>query len=275
MEFIELQDEKVPALGLGTWKLKGNDCKRAVKNALELGYRHIDTAQAYDNEEHVGQAINNSEVSRSDIWLTTKVWRTNFSHDKLKKSVNKSLEKLQTHYVDLLLIHWPPTDNATLAELIEAMQELVEQDKVRNIGISNFTPEQMEKAQDLAEIPILTNQVEYHPSLNQENVLEKAREMDVMLTAYSPLARGEVMGNETIKQVADNHGKSEAQVALRWLIQQENVAAIPKATSREHIKDNFDIFDFELSKEEMEKINDLRKKNNRKVNPSFAPDTWN
>lgn len=269
MEYVELQDEKVPALGFGTWQLKGEDCVEGVKTALDLGYRHIDTAQAYGNEDKVGKGIQESDVERDDIWLTTKVWRDNLNTQDLKGSVEESLDRLGTEYVDLLLIHWP-FQEMDLKAVVEKMDELVKEGKARNIGISNFLPKQMERAQQLSDHNLLTNQVEYHPFLNQDKVLDKCRDMDMMLTAYSPIARGDVIGNETLKEIGDRYGKSEVQVALRWLIQQDNVAAIPKATSGDHIRQNLDIFDFELSDEETEAISELRG-NERKVDPDFAP----
>lgn len=271
MEHVELQGEKIPALGLGTWQLKGENCVEAVKTALENGYRHIDTAQAYGNEDRVGRGIRESGVDREDIWLTTKVWRDNLNRKNLKKSVEESLEKLDTEYVDLLLIHWP-FEEMDLEAVLEEMNELVREGKTRYIGISNFLPEQMDKAQELSEAPLLTNQVEYHPFLDQSEVLEKCSEHSMMLTAYSPLARGDVIGNQKLEEIGEKYGKSEVQVALRWLIQQDNVTAIPKATSEEHIVQNLDIFDFELSEQEMETISELGG-NDRKVDPDFGP--WN
>lgn len=270
MEYVTVNDTDVPALGLGTWQLKGEDCVNAVKTALNIGYRHIDTAQAYGNEEKVGEGIEKSEVDREDFFLTTKVWRDNLNEENLKESVEESLEKLQTDYIDLLLIHWP-FEEMNLEKVLGEMEELVEEGKARNIGISNFTSDQIEEAQSLTDVHLMTDQVEYHPFLDQTTGLEKCREHDMMLTAYSPLARGNVIGNETLKQIGDRHGKSEVQVALRWLVQQENVAAIPKATSEEHIRANFDIFDFELTEDEVEKINEL-KGSERKVDPDFAPE---
>lgn len=269
MEYIELQDEKIPALGFGTWQLTGDDCVEGVETALELGYRHIDTAQVYENEEEVGQGLQNSDVDREDIWLTTKVWRDRLNTEDLKASVEESLEKLQTEYVDLLLIHWP-FEEMNLEAVLQEMDELIEEGKVNHIGISNFPPEQMKEAQKLSDHDLLTNQVEYHPFLDQNEVLEKCSEHEMMLTAYSPLARGDVIGNETLEEISERHGKSEVQVALRWLIQQDNVAAIPKATSRDHIEQNLEIFDFELSDKEMEAISELAR-NDRKVDPDFGP----
>jgi 2,5-diketo-D-gluconate reductase B len=270
MEYVELQEEKIPAIGLGTWQLTEN-CAESVENAINMGYIHIDTAQAYGNEAEVGEGIQNAETDRDDIWLTTKVWRDNLNKEDLKKSVEESLEKLKTDYVDLLLIHWPFPE-MDLEEVLAEMDEVVEEGKARNIGISNFTAEQTHKAQEISNHDLLTNQVEYHPFLNQDEVLEECRTQDMMLTAYSPLARGDVIGNETLQEIGENYGKSEVQVALRWLIQQENICAIPKATSAEHQEANLDIFDFELSESEMEEISDLAK-SERKVDPDFGP--WN
>ncbi|MFQ3275145.1 MAG: 2,5-diketo-D-gluconate reductase B, partial [Candidatus Nanohaloarchaea archaeon] len=208
MEYLELQDEKIPALGFGTWQLKEEDCVKGVKTALEKGYRHIDTAQAYGNEEQVGQGLKESDVEREDIWLTTKLWRDNLNREDLKESVHKSLEKLGIEYVDLLLIHWPFKE-MDLKAVLEEMNDLVEEGKVRNIGVSNFTPEQMEKAREYSDVPLLTNQVEYHPFLSQDEVLEKCRDKDMMLTAYSPLARGDVIGNKKLRRIGEKYGKSE------------------------------------------------------------------
>lgn len=272
MEYVHIQGEQVPALGFGTWQLEGKECLEGVKHALETGYRHIDTAQAYGNEEQVGKAIEESEVSRENIWLTTKIWRDNLNQDDLQDSVERSLEKLGTNYVDLLLIHWPFPE-MDLEEVIPEMEELVEQRKVMHIGVSNFLPGQVDRAQEISSIPLFTNQVEYHPFLDQSGVLEKCREHDMMLTAYSPLARGDVIGNDTLEEIGDRYGKTAAQVALRWLVQQEGVAAIPKAGSPEHREQNFDIFDFELAADEMEEISSLTSRNERKVDPGFGP--WN
>ncbi|PSH02362.1 MAG: hypothetical protein BRC26_00940 [Nanohaloarchaea archaeon QH_8_44_6] len=269
MEYVEIQNEKISTLGLGTWQLKGEECVKGVKTALENGYRHIDTAQIYGNEAQVGRGIEESDVDRDDIWVTTKVWRDNLNKQGLKDSVNESLEKLRTDYVDLLLIHWP-FEEIDLGTVLPEMNELEEEGKVRKIGISNFTPEQMKQAERYSDSELLTNQVEYHPFLSQDKVLEKCREKDMMLTAYSPLARGDVLENEKLQEIGEKYGKSPAQVSLSWLIQQDNVAAIPKATSQEHIQQNIDIFDFKLTEQEMETISELAK-GDRKVDPDFGP----
>lgn len=269
MEYVNLRGEKVPKIGLGTWKMTDR-CVESVKTALNHGYRHIDTAQVYGNEEKVGRGIEESNVDREEIWVTTKVWRDNLNQRDLKKSVDESLEKLRTDYVDLLLIHWPFRE-MDMETVLSEMNDLVEEGKVRKIGISNFNTDQMERAQELSEAELFTNQVEYHPFLGQDEVLEKCREMDMMLTAYSPLARGEVLGNMVLDRIGQKYGKSEAQVALRWLTQQDNVCAIPKASTERHIKENFNIFDFELNPAEMEEVSDLYR-GKRKVDPSFGPD---
>lgn len=269
MEYVNVKGEEVPKIGLGTWQLTEH-CVESVKYALNNGYRHVDTAQVYGNEEKVGTGIQEADVDREDIWLTTKVWRDNLNKQSLKASVEESLEKLKTDYVDLLLIHWPFAE-MNQEEVLKQLNELVEEGKARNIGISNYTPEGMEEAYKQSETELLTNQVEYHPFLNQDAVLEKCQELEMMLTAYSPLARGEIIGNKTLKQIGDKYGKSEAQVALRWLTQQQNVAAIPKASSKQHIDANLDIFDFQLTEQEQKKISELAR-NERKVNPDFGPE---
>lgn len=268
MEFVEIQGEKVPALGLGTWQSPGDTCRQAVRHALELGYRHIDTAQIYENEEFVGQGLADSNVDRDEIFLTTKVWRSKMRHDDVIASTHESLRKLGTDYVDLLLLHWP-VDEVPFAESLEALIELKEQQKIRHLGISNFTPGQVDEALETTQI--FANQVEYHPYLSQAELLEMAREHDHMLTAYSPLARGDVAQDSTLAEIGERYGKSAAQVALRWHIQQPNVATIPKANSAEHREANFDVFDFELSDDEMARIHELADPSGRRIDPSFAP----
>lgn len=269
MQHVELKTEEVPKIGLGTWQLTGRECRDAVKNAVDIGYRHIDTAQVYGNEQQVGQGIQASKIERDDIWLTTKVWRDKFKGEDVISSVEKSLGRLETDYLDLLLIHWP-SETVPFNETLDAMNRLVEEGKVRNIGVSNFTPEQVQEAQKVSKRELFTNQVEYHPFLDQSELLKKCRREDMMLTAYSPLARGDVLGSETLTAIAARYDKTPAQAALRWLIQQENVAAIPKASLHSHQADNLNIFDFELNQEEMQRISELAS-NERKVNPAFAP----
>lgn len=259
---------KIPALGLGTWRLSGAECKKTILHALDLGYRHFDTADAYANEQDIGQAIVQSGISRDDIFVTTKLPWEKLRGEEVITAVKQSLEKLQMHYVNLLLIHWPSTQGVPVEETLEAMQVLKADGKIRAIGVSNFTPTLLQEA--IKHANILCNQVEYHPFLAQTRLLELAAENDMMLTAYCPLAKGEVLENTVIQKIAKTHGKKPAQVALRWLVQQENVVAIPKAANPEHLKSNIDIFDFELSEEEMNKISGLNEKR-RLINPEFAP----
>jgi 2,5-diketo-D-gluconate reductase B len=268
MEYVEVQGERVPVLGLGTWQSPDTTCQEAVRHALELGYRHIDTAQAYENEEYVGRGIAESGVDRDDIFLTTKIWRSNMRHDALIDSAHESLRKLGTDYVDLLLLHWP-VEEVPFKESLEALVELKEQQKIRHLGVSNYTPRQVDEALETAQI--FTNQVEYHPYLAQTDLLEMAEEHNFMLTAYSPLAHGDVVGDERLSEIGEEYGKSAAQVALRWQIQQPRVSTIPKANSAEHREANFDIFDFELTDEEMAEIHQMAN-NGRRIDPGFAPD---
>ena len=251
MERQTIKGEKVPALGLGTWRLSGEECRRTVERALALGYRHIDTAQMYRNEDEVGKGMQSSGVNREEVFLTTKVWPSDFSYKRIIETTRESLKRLRTDRVDLLLMHWP-SQGVPLEETLSAMRELQEEGSVRHIGVSNFPPSMVEDATRHAEI--FCNQVEYHPYQAQDDLLEQAKEMDYLLTAYRPLSKGTILNDETLQEIAEVHGKTPAQVALRWLIQQEKVAAIPKATSEDHLKSNLDVFDFELSEEEMEHI---------------------
>jgi diketogulonate reductase-like aldo/keto reductase len=256
MERQTIKGEKVPALGLGTWRLSGEECVRIVERALVLGYRHLDTAQMYANEGEVGRGIRNSGVDREEVFLVTKVRTSCFSHDDVLRSTRESLKKLQTEYIDLLLMHWP-NSGVPLGETLGAMTELQEEGAVRHIGVSNFPPPMVEEATGHA--TVYCNQVEYHPYGAQDEFLGQAKEMDYLLTAYSPVAKGRVSNDATLREIGESHGKTPAQVALRWLIQQDNVAAIPKAAREDHLRSNLEIFDFELSDEEMERVFALRR----------------
>lgn len=250
MEQQEIRGSEVPSLGLGTYRLSGQKCADIVADALSMGYRHVDTAEMYANEEYVGEGMERSGVEREDIFLTTKVWTAHFAHDDVLRVADESLKKLGTEYLDLLLLHWP--GSVPLGETLGAMRELQEAGKVRHIGVSNFSASLVEEAQEHAEI--FCNQVPYSPYEDQGDLLEQAEEMNYLLTAYSPIARGRVTSDSTLKEIGENHGKTPVQVTLRWLVQQENVAAIPKASSEDRLRSNFDVFDFELSEEEMERV---------------------
>jgi diketogulonate reductase-like aldo/keto reductase len=260
----------LPQLGLGTWRLTGGDCETAVRKALDMGYRHIDTAEMYGNHREVAAGMAASGVDRSEIFLTTKVWSSNLRHNEVFESFDQDLVELETDYVDLLLIHWP-NSSVPLAETLGAFEELVDGGKVRNIGVSNFTSSLVEKAADTAKHPLVTNQVECHPFLNQSKLLTTCRRHDVTLTAYSPLARGRVLDDETLSTIAKNHDKSPVQVALKWQIQR-GIVVIPKASSEEHLRSNMDIFDWSLSDDEMDAITGIEKTQHTRIIESGAVD---
>ncbi|ELZ01062.1 aldo/keto reductase [Natrialba chahannaoensis JCM 10990] len=247
---------EIPKLGFGTARITGDDCKRAVKTALESGYRHVDTAQLYDNEAAVGAAIAESPVDRDDIFVVTKVHPNNAASAAVHETTRASLDRLGLNAVDLLLLH-APSDEAPLSATLGAMNELQDEGVVDHIGVSNFSVGQLESAREHSETPIVTNQVKYHPYHHQDELLEYCVDHDICLTAYSPLAEGAVPGDDRLAAVGEPYGKSATQVALRWLVQQPTVAAIPKSASRKHIAANAAIFDFELSDDDMETVTDV------------------
>lgn len=234
--------------------LHGRECAEAVEHALALGYRHIDTAQSYDNESDVGAAVARSGVPRAQVWITTKVAREWLHPAHVRRTTEDSLRRLRTDYVDLLLVHWP-TDEVPLEQTLGAMQELREAGKTRFIGVSNFPSELLRDAVILAP-EILTDQVELHPLGAQYELRRTAQRMGVTLTAYSPLAQGQALDMPLLLEIGREHGRSSAQVILRWLMQL-GIVAIPKAASAEHRRENIDIFDFELSDAQMQTIGEL------------------
>lgn len=268
MHTTTIQTVEVPSLGYGTFQLSGDDCQRGVEHALSVGYRHIDTAQAYANEDRVGAGMESAGVSREELFLTTKLRSDSLPRDHVGPSIDESLRKLRTDYVDLLLIHWP-NSHVPMGGTLGAMRELQDAGKVRHVGVSNFTPSLVEKAMEHANI--FCDQVEYHPFLGQDPLLGLATEHDFLLTAYAPLAQGDVMSDDTLTQIAEAHGATAAQVALAWLIAQDHVAAIPKATSAERIESNLGALELELSDDERRRIDSLER-GERLIDPSFAPD---
>ena len=260
----------IPKLGLGTWQnTDPEECTNSVKTALEMGYENIDTAQAYENEEDVGKGLENADVDRKDYFLASKVWIDQLVPENVKASTKESVEKLGVKYVDLMYVHWPSGDYSP-QETLKAFKELVHSGEIKNIGVSNFTPEQLDKAMEIAPKHIIANQVEMHPLLQQEELLEKCREHDVTLVAYSPLARGEVFNVPELNEIAKKHDVSEAQVSLAWLMQKDGVVAIPKASSEGHIRDNYKALDLELEEEDVQKIDSIEREE-RMVDPGFAP----
>lgn len=268
MIHLDVQGTAVPALGFGTWQLRGEEARHAVETALSVGYRHVDTAPVYDNEREVGRALRASGVAREEVFLTTKVWRDDLKHRDVLRTVGRSLDYLKTDHVDLLLVHWP-NERIELEETLDAFQEVRARGGARLLGVSNFTPPLL--AQALALVPDLACvQVEYHPFLGQDALREMARAHGLMLTAYSPIARGAVVHDQTIQEIAATHGKSAVQVTLRWLLQQDRVAAIPRSADPAHVRANFEVFDFALAEEEMQAISGLAR-GERLVSPAFAP----
>ncbi len=270
MQVIEANGASIPAIGLGTWELRGKACARIVEQALRLGYRHIDTAQMYENEAEVGQAVRASGIRREDIFVTTKVWTTHFAPHDLERSVKDSLKRLRMTHVDLLLLHWP-NPQVPLRETLAALARVKRLEMTRHIGVSNFTVALIEQAVAASSEPLVCDQVEYHPFLDQTKVRKACVQNDMAVVAYSPIAKGKIKGNAVLDAIGARHGKSAAQVCLRWLVQQ-NVVAIPRTSKLERLSENIDIFDFELTAEEMASIAALGSRDGRLVNFAFAPD---
>jgi diketogulonate reductase-like aldo/keto reductase len=263
----------IPRIGLGTSRLRDETCIRSVNDALELGYRHIDTAHMYGNEVEVGRAIKGSGVARGDIFITTKVLPDNIGAGKLQDSGKQSLERLGLDHVDLLLIHWP-NPRIKLSESIAALCDAKSQGLAKNIGVANFTIAMVEEAVHLAAThgeKLATNQCEYHPRLNQDRLLSTCRKHGIVLVSYCPVGQGNMLGDATVAAIARKIGRTPAQVVLRWHMQQDGVAAIPKSSSRAHLAENLDIFGFELSAEDMRNLSGLAVPNGRIVNPGFGP----
>ncbi len=256
MKYIELQGTRVPALGFGTAAMRGKKCEKALTYALELGYRHIDTAAMYRNEEVVGRVVAASGIARRNLFITTKVGPGDLAAEAFRQSVEVSLENLQTDHVNLLLVHWPNPD-IPLGDTLDALSEAKEKGQAQRIGVSNFPVALMTEAIDSHGVDLFANEVEYHPFLAQRSVLKSCHQHDMMLIAYSPLAMGQVAKDKTLSRIAKKYGKSAAQITLRWLIDQFCVAAIPKASGKRHAKQNFDIFDFYLSAPDVAEITAL------------------
>lgn len=260
----------IPALGLGTFRLTGPEGVTAIREGIGMGYRHIDTAIMYGNEVEVGRAIAEAGVPREDLFLTTKIWYSDLAPEGVAKNVPESLDRLGLDYVDLLLVHWPNKD-IPLKGTLEAFAAAKSAGQTRSVGISNFPTALMREAVEVHGMAPLTNQVEYHPYLDQSAVLGKCRDYGMTMTAYLPIARGRVVGDPVIEALAQKHAKSAAQICLRWLLQQDSVIAIPKTSQITRLRENFDVFDFELSADDMALIFALQG-NERLVNADWAPD---
>jgi 2,5-diketo-D-gluconate reductase B len=265
---------QLPPVGIGTWEnTDPGACANAVTTALEMGYRHVDTAEAYGNEEHVGDGIARANVDREDVFLATKVHyeSTGVAYDDVVETAQGSLDRLGVEYLDLLYVHWPLGDYDP-EETLSAFDDLVAEGVTRHVGISNFEPRQVETAIDVLDEPLFANQVEMHPLLQQEELVAHAQANDYQIVAYSPLARGDVFDVPEIQDVAAKHGVSEAQVSLTWLRSKEKVVAIPKATTEDHIADNWASQDLRLDEEDLTAIDGIERKD-RHVEYDDAP--WN
>ncbi len=269
MQAIEANGASIPAIGLGTWELRGRSCARIVEQALKLGYRHIDTAQVYENEREVGEGLRASGIRRDAVFLTTKVWTTHFAPHDLERSAKESLVRLRVSEVDLLLLHWP-NPQVPLAETLGALAHAKALGLTRHIGVSNFTVALVEEAVAASSEPLVCNQVEYHPYLDQTKVREACARHGLAVVAYSPVARGNIKSDATLIRIGRAHGKTPAQVCLRWLVQQ-NVVPIPRTSRIERLSENIAIFDFALSDAEMDEIFALASPEGRLTNFAFAP----
>jgi len=268
VNFVEAKGFKIPIVGLGTWALRGPDCVRLTEQAIRLGYRHIDTAQMYDNEAEVGDGVRASG-QRDEVMVTTKVQPQWLAPHDLERSVKESLAKLRFDVIDLLLIHWP-NPKVPLAETLGAMAKLKKAGLTRQIGVSNFTVALLAEANKVSDEPLVCNQVECHPFLDQDKLLAACRKAGMAVVAYSPMARGGAKGDTVLERIGKTHGKTAAQVCLRWLIQQ-GIVVIPRTSKIERLEENLALFDFELSDVEMKEIAGLGHRGGRIVDWTWSP----
>jgi diketogulonate reductase-like aldo/keto reductase len=269
MNFVEANGARIPAVGIGTWDLRGRSCARVVEQALRLGYRHVDTAEMYDNEREIGEALRASRVPRNEVFITTKVWQTHLAPREFERAAKESLARLRLSDVDLLLIHWP-NPQIPLAETIGALCKMKTIGFARHVGISNFTVPMMREAVQLSTEPLVTNQIEWHPYLDQSKVVAAARELGLAITAYSPIARGRATADKTLRTIGLAHHKTAGQVCLRFLVQ-EGAIVIPRTSKIERLTENMSIFDFELGSAEMDEIRKLANPRGRIVEWGGAP----
>jgi 2,5-diketo-D-gluconate reductase B len=261
---------RMPRLGFGTWPMRGAECQAAVESALRLGYRHIDTAEMYGNEEAVGAALRASGVPRGEIYLTTKVWWDKPRGEAIRRAAEACLRRLAQPYADLLLIHWP-SPQLDLPDALRALARLREEGLARAVGVANFPLGLLRRAVEAEIAPIACLQVEHHVFLSQARLLEYTRARSIVLTSYTPVAKGAVLEDPVITRIAAKHGAAPAQVALAWLLGMPSVAAIPKAASPARQRENLESVDLRLDADDMAVLAALPK-NRRMVNPDFAPD---
>jgi diketogulonate reductase-like aldo/keto reductase len=268
MQVVEAKGFRIPIVGLGTWALRGRECARLTEQAIRIGYRHFDTAQMYDNEREVGEGVRASG-KRNEVMVTTKVQPTLLAPHDLERSVKESLARLRLDAIDLLLIHWP-NPRVPLAETLGAMAKMKREGYTRQIGVSNFTVALLDTANKVTSEPLVCNQIECHPYLDQDKVIAACRKYGMAVVAYSPIARGAAKGDTLLARIGQAHGKSAAQVCLRWLTQQ-GIVVIPRTSKVERLEENFAILDFELSDAEMKEIAGLAGRGGRIVNWSWSP----
>jgi 2,5-diketo-D-gluconate reductase B len=269
MESLHTQGIRLPRLGLGTFRMQGDVCRAAVESALALGYRHIDTAEMYGNEEAIGEAIAGAGLKRADLHVTTKVWPENLAPDAIRRAFDTSLRKLGLDQVDLYLVHWPQA-TMNLPAIFETLMRLREQGRTRAIGVANFNVALLKTVVEEIEAPIACNQVEYHVLLDQTPLRRYLKAKSIPMVAYCPLAQGRAASDQTLMAIGRKHGASAAQVALKWLLDQDGIAAIPKASRAESQKANLDAQNVGLDDEDRQAIAALPK-DRRLVNPPFAP----
>ncbi len=271
---VSANGASIPVVGYGTWPLKGEECAQAVATAIACGYRHIDTAAKYENEAAVGEGLRASGIARDDVWVTTKVWWDSIGEGALQQSAEASLARLGLEQVDLLLIHWP-SKTIPLAESIRALNDVKKRGLARHIGVSNFPSRLLDEAVALSSEPIVVNQCEYHPHLDQSKVLAACRRHGIALASYCPLGRGAVGGvleEPVVQEIAQRLGRTPAQVVLRWHIQQPGVLAVPKSGNPKRIAENLDVFGFTLNESDMQRLSGLARPDGRVVNLEFAPE---
>jgi 2,5-diketo-D-gluconate reductase B len=265
---VKANGAEIPLLGLGTWDLRGRACARVVEQALRLGYCHIDTAEMYENEREVGEGIRVSGVKRNAVFVTTKIWPSHYAPRELERAARDCLVRLRLSEVDLLLLHWP-NPQIPLEETLGALCKVKHDGLARNIGISNFTVALIEQALKIATEPLVCDQVECHPFLDQSKVIAACRDHGMAVVAYSPIARGKVRGNDVLEKVGAAHKKTAAQICLRFLVQQ-NIVVIPRTSKIERLSENAAIFDFTLSNEEMNEIDALAHPGGRMVDWAYS-----
>ena len=247
----------IPSIGFGTSMVTGNECINTIIKALKVGYRHIDTAHAYENEIEIGEAIKQSNITREEIFITSKVWKDSMGYENTLKSCQETLENLGLEYVDLFLIHWPKNNDDKLnIETWNALEKLYKDGKVKAIGVSNFLEKHLKVIIDNCKIVPAVNQIEFHPGLIRKETIEYCREKGIVLEAWSPLGKGKMLDNKTLIEISKKYNKSVAQICLKWCLQNE-VIPLPKSQNEERMKQNLQLFDFELSKEDMDKINNI------------------